>query len=62
MNAKCKDRNVGNSKIVNLDNEDNDSENEVEEDANDTIRFMALISKATKTSKNQRWNLDEKLI
>ncbi|PWA57480.1 hypothetical protein CTI12_AA409910 [Artemisia annua] len=52
MNAKGEDGNVGNTKVVNLDNKDNDSENEVEKDANDTARFMASISKATKTSKS----------
>ena len=52
VNAKDEDGNIGNTKVFNLDNEDNDSENEVEEDANDTGRCMESIYKAMKTSKS----------
>ncbi|GKD57017.1 hypothetical protein Tco_1290404 [Tanacetum coccineum] len=48
FNSNGDDVNVRNSKDVNLENEDNDSENNVEEDDNETTSFMA--SKRTKYS------------
>ncbi|GKE96690.1 hypothetical protein Tco_1581545, partial [Tanacetum coccineum] len=44
VNSIGDDLNVGNSIVVNLDNEDNDSENDVEEDENETTSFVASKS------------------
>nr|GEV90685.1 hypothetical protein [Tanacetum cinerariifolium] len=46
--------NVRNSKYVNLDNELNDSKNDVEEDDNETTSFMASKSSKRKISLNSR--------
>ncbi|GJX54995.1 hypothetical protein Tco_0284892 [Tanacetum coccineum] len=40
VNSIGDDVNVGNSKDVNLDNEDNDSDNDVEENDNQTTNFI----------------------
>ncbi|GKE64154.1 hypothetical protein Tco_1518315, partial [Tanacetum coccineum] len=42
VNSKGDDVNVGNSKDVNLDNEDNGSENDMEEDDNKTAIFKGI--------------------
>ncbi|GKC62561.1 hypothetical protein Tco_1095159 [Tanacetum coccineum] len=53
FNSNDDELNVGKSKDVNLDNEDNDSENDVEEDYNEIMSFMASKSyKGTRSSKN----------
>ncbi|GJW25883.1 hypothetical protein Tco_0039694 [Tanacetum coccineum] len=44
VNSKGGDVNVENRKDINLDNEDNDSKNDVEEDDNETMSFMASKS------------------
>ncbi|GJX89563.1 hypothetical protein Tco_0341577, partial [Tanacetum coccineum] len=42
VNSKGDDANVGNSKDVNLDNEDDHSEDDVEDDDNETVSFLSL--------------------
>nr|GFB18514.1 hypothetical protein [Tanacetum cinerariifolium] len=42
VKSKGNNVNLGNSKDINLDNKDNDSENAVEVDDNETASFMAL--------------------
>ncbi|GJW43656.1 hypothetical protein Tco_0072455 [Tanacetum coccineum] len=69
INSKGHDVSVGNNKDVTLDNEDNDSENDVKEDDNEIVSFMASqSSKGTSSSKSgggtgkkslyERWKAD----
>ncbi|GJT58489.1 G-type lectin S-receptor-like serine/threonine-protein kinase LECRK3 [Tanacetum coccineum] len=54
VKSKGDDVNAGNSKDVNLDTEDNDSEDDVKEDNSETTSFMALkSSKGMGSSKNE---------
>ncbi|GKD02313.1 hypothetical protein Tco_1177287 [Tanacetum coccineum] len=54
VKSKGDDANARNSKDVNLDTEDNDSEDDVKEDNSETTSFMALkSSKGMSSSKNE---------